>query len=73
MSVSQITADLCQVIAFQGGRGVEQGREQVLLDVSYLGARLLHAVENVFDMVAGQGSESFLHQLGGYYESRRKG
>ena len=58
-------ADLCPVIAFQGGGGVEQGHEQVLLDVSYLGARLLHAVENIFDVVAGQGPESFFHQLGG--------
>ena len=58
-------ADLCLVIAFQGGRGVEQGREQVLLDVPYLGSRFLHAVKNVFDVVAGQGPESFFHQLSG--------
>ena len=57
--------DLCPVIAFQGSRGIEQGREQVLLDVPYLGSRFLHAVKNVFDVVAGQGPESLLHQLGG--------
>ena len=59
-------ADLCPVIAFQGGGGIEQGREQVLLDVPYLAARFLHAVKNIFDVVAGQGSEPFLHKLGGY-------
>ena len=58
-------ADLCPVIAFQGSGGVEQGREQVLLDVPDFAARFLHAVENVFDVVAGQGTETFLHQLGG--------
>ena len=69
-SVSQITADLCPVIAFQGGGGVEQRCEQVLLDVPDLAARFLHAVENVFDVVAGQGPESFLHQLGGDFAAR---
>ena len=64
-SVSQITADLCPVIAFQGGRGVEQGHEQVLLDIPYFAARFLHAVKNVFDVMTGQGPESFFHQLGG--------
>ena len=58
-------ADLCPVIAFQGGGGIEQGREQVLLDVPYFAARFLHAVKNVFDVVVGQGPESFFHQLGG--------
>ena len=65
MSVSQITADLCPVIAFQGGRGVEQGREQILLDIPDFAARFLHAVKNIFDVVAGQGTETFFHQLGG--------
>ena len=69
-SVSQITADLCSVIAFQGDRGVEQGREQVLLDVPDHAARFLHAVENVFDVVAGQGTEPFLHQLSGDLAAR---
>ena len=64
-SVSQITADLCPVVAFQGGGSIEQGREQVLLDVPNLAARFLHAVKNIFDVVAGQGTETFLHQLGG--------
>ena len=58
-------ADLCPVIAFQGGGGVEQRCEQVLLDVPYLAARFLHAVKNVFDVMAGQRTETFLHQLGG--------
>ena len=58
-------ADLCPVIAFQGSGGVEQGREQVLLDVPYLCIRFLHAVKNIFDVVAGQRSESFPHQLSG--------
>ena len=58
-------ADLCPVIAFQGGGGIEQGREQVLLDVPYFAARVLHTVKNVFDVVAGQGPESFFHQLSG--------
>ena len=48
-------ADLCPVIAFQGGRSVEQGREQVLLDIPYLAARFLHAVKNILDVVAGPG------------------
>ena len=59
-------ADLCPVIAFQGGRGVEQGREQILLDIPDFAARFLHAVKNVFDVVAGQRPETFLHKLGGY-------
>ena len=36
-----------------------------MLDVPYLGSRFLHAVKNVFDVVAGQGPESFFHQLSG--------
>ena len=36
-----------------------------MLDIPYLGARFLHAVKNVFDVVAGQRPEPFLHQLGG--------
>ena len=58
-------ADLGPVIAFQSGRRVEQGREQILLDISDFAARFLHAVKNIFDVVAGQGTETFLHQLGG--------
>ena len=64
-SVSQIMTDLCPVIAFQGGGCVEQGREQVLLDVPDFAVRFLHAVKNIFDVVAGQRPETFLHQLGG--------
>ena len=55
MSVSQITADLCPVIAFQGGRGVEQGREQILLDVPNIAAGFLHALEDMLNVVAVQG------------------
>ena len=46
--------DLRPVIAVQSGRGIEQGREQILLDVPDIAAGFLHALEDILDVVTVQ-------------------
>ena len=46
--------DFRPVVAFQGGRRIEQGREQVLFDIPNIAAGFLHAVEDILDVVAVQ-------------------
>ena len=56
---------LCPVIAVHGSGSIEQGSQQVLLDVADIAARFLHAAEHVFNVQAVQFLETLFHQLGG--------
>ena len=61
----KVTIHLCPVIAVNGSGSVEQGRQQVLLDVADIAARFLHTAEYIFNVRAVQFLETLYHQFGG--------
>ena len=47
------------VIADRGGR-IEQGRQQIALDIANIASGILHAPEDVLDVGAVDGAHAFL-------------
>ena len=53
----------CCVVIADGGWGIEQYRQQVLLDVPYLGRVFLHAFQNELNVLAVQLQKTGAHDL----------
>ena len=51
------------VITAERGRGVEQGCQQILLDVADAAPGCFQAVEHILDVAAGQLVKPLMHQL----------
>ena len=54
---------LCSVKAVEGGRSVEQSRQQILLDVANFASAAFQTVKHILNVMVGQGPESLPHQF----------
>ena len=64
--------DLRPVIVFHRSRCVEQGCEQILLDIPDIAASFLHAVEDIRNVVAVQCPETRFHQVSRNLTARQR-
>ena len=55
--------DLGIVVIADRGRRIEQGRQQIALDIANIAAGILHAPKDVLDVGAVDGAHAFLDQL----------